>query len=332
MDIKQEELQVLGIFGIYHQAYNIILLNRHLFAQISTILIIPLALFSASYNYVSNILIYEFNVNTVVFKNDNSTMAKQIAYGIIFRFTFLFLVKFLHFMLILIFSVLPVTAITYTVISTYASQTITFNKIMSFVPKVLKDLLMTFTWYFLAMLIYNIIACISLIVFIFTNLDPQLSIKSSIILIILVIIYVIGFAYMSIIWHLASIISILEGKCGIDAIKTSMMLIKGKVKVAMKITIKFFLLFLGFEISFWMMALNGGFENGWRILFMVTLLVILTMLMLLGFVSFNVLYFVCKAYKHEMVDNSRLFHHLEGYFGEFEHLKTSDVQLEHYLV
>lgn len=331
MDIKQEELQVLGLFGIYHHACKIMLLNRLLFTQTSTILILPLALFSISYNYVSNFLVYKFDINTF-FKNANSTMAEQIAYGIILSFSFLFLVKFLYFMLILIFSILPFTTITYTVTLTYVSQIVTFNKIMSFVPKVFKKLLITFSWYFLAMFIYNIIACMSLIAFIFTHLEPQLSIKSSILLIIFVIIYGIGFAYMSIIWHFASIISILEGKHGIDVIKTSMMLIKGKMKVAMKITIKFFLLFLGFEISVWMMVLNDGFENGVRILFMVILLVMLIMFMLLGFVSFNVLYFVCKAYKHEMVDKSRLFHHLEGYFGDFVPLKTIDVQLEHYLV
>ncbi|KAJ0972093.1 hypothetical protein J5N97_020052 [Dioscorea zingiberensis] len=149
------------------------------------------------------------------------------------------------------------------------------------------------------MLSYNTIACIFMIAFTFASLSPKL-----------------------------------EEGYGVDAIKTSRLLVKGKMKVAMMITIKNSLIFVAIEFGLAInMVSDGGFGSGLlKMLVVLLMVVVLIMLIVFGLVSFNVLYFVCKAHHHEKVDKSRLFDHLEGYFGEFEPLKGRDVQLERYSV
>ncbi|KAF7840114.1 polyadenylate-binding protein 1-B-binding protein [Senna tora] len=139
-----------------------------------------------------------------------------------------------------------------------------------------------------------------------------------------------GFLYISTIWHLACVISVLEDSYGKEAIIKSMRLIKGKTGTAIVMSSLAFLCFLGIQLGFESFVVIGlGGNGGVRIGVAIVCLMFLVKVILFGVVQQTVLYFVCKSYHHEnVVDKASLEEdHLEVYLGEYVSLKDRDVQL-----
>ncbi|KAJ0025718.1 hypothetical protein Pint_08029 [Pistacia integerrima] len=317
MDREQEEMQFLGLFGIYKEAYKVIFTWRKIFSQITVSLILPLSFIFLAHMEISNLLyrkiihteiqLYETRAGT-----SKSDKLSQAAY-----FTFY-----------LALSLLSTAAVVYTIACIYTGKEVSFKKVLSVVPKVWKRLMVTFICSFVTFFVYNVFAFLILVVWWhsigFTSVGMP-------VFWVIFIFYLVGFFYLTIIWHLASVVSVLEESCGFPAMMKSQALIKGKLVVASVIVIK-----LNGSLYLIRRVFQHLVVHGWRLAMVsrisygILCFLLLFKLILFGLVIQTVIYFVCKSYHHENIDKSALSDHLEVYLGEYVPLKSKDVQLEQF--
>jgi len=139
--------------------------------------------------------------------------------------------------------------------------------------------------------------------------------------------------YMSIIWQLASVVTVLEESYGFKAMIKSKNLIKGKIWVAIAIFFKLNFTFVFLQFVFGRNVVHGYYSWNMfqRALIGILCLLVLFKLILFGLVVQTIIYFVCKSYHHENIDKSALSNRLEDiYLGDYLPLKSKDVQLEQY--
>ncbi|KAL6316552.1 hypothetical protein AAG906_018255 [Vitis piasezkii] len=330
MDLEQEEMQFLGIFGIYKEAYKIIFSWKKIFSQITVALILPLCFIFLAYIEVSDylfqkIVIHEFEldgtrVDSAKYNKISDLLSSElIAY---------WLLKLAYLVFTLIFSLLSTSAVVYTIACIYTGREVTFKKVMSVVPRVWKRLMVTFLSIFVAVFAYNIFAILILILWALCIGPDKIGI---LILWVMFILYLVGLSYMSIIWQLASVVSVLEDLYGFRAMVKSRALIRGKLVVAIVIFLKLNISLIIIKIAFERLVVYGaslGMAN--RVEYGILCFLLLFKLFLFGLVLQTIIYFVCKSYHHENIDKSALSDHLEVYMGEYVPLKAKDVQLEQY--
>ncbi|KAJ6920172.1 hypothetical protein NC651_013934 [Populus alba x Populus x berolinensis] len=330
MDREQEEMQFLGIFGIYREAYRIIFSWRKIFSQITFALILPLSFIFVADIEVSDVLFAKilYNVEELDETQVGTRKYEKIADMIFSEWALFFLFKAAYFTFLLIFSLLSTAAVVYTIASIYTAREVTFKKVMSVVPKVWKRLMVTFLCNFLVVFSYHFASILVLITCVFLVGPSKVVLLD---LLFLFFLYLMGLLYISIIWKLASVVSVLEEASGFKAMMKSRELLKGKMWVAI-------IIFLLLNLSFW--GLHVLFENKFvhgsslgilnRASFGILSLLALLVLYLFELVIQTVIYFVCKSYHHENIDKSALSDHLEVYLGEYVPLKSKDVQLEQF--
>lgn len=135
---------------------------------------------------------------------------------------------------------------------------------------------------------------------------------------------------MSLVWHLASVVSVLEDAKGVQAMNKSQALMKGKMLVAVCIFVILGLASFGIQTAFQNLVVHG-WSTGvvGKAFYAIVCFLLLVKVFLFVLVIQTVLYFVCKSYHHENIDKSALSDHLEVYLlGEYVPLKSKDVQLE----
>lgn len=330
MDKEQEEIQFLGFFGIFKESFNIVPAWRKIFSQISLALIFPLSFIYLAHIQISqflftNILRNEYILDripkgTASYDNISDILSSEWITFILFK------IGYLIFFLIL--ALLSTSAVVYTIACIYTAKDIAFKKVMSVVPKVWKRLMVTFIWNFIILFGYNIVA---ILVFVVCMVIVPSGLISVMVFIIYCVIFLVGFVYISVIWHLASVISVLEESYGLNAMIKSQDLIKGKTGIAMVIFVIHNLCFFGIQLGFeWFVVLGNGGGIVFRIGYGIACLTLLSMLILFGLIIQTIIYFICKSYHHENIDKSSLADHLEVYLGEYVPLKSKDVQLEHF--
>ncbi|XVE95604.1 hypothetical protein REPUB_Repub02eG0113000 [Reevesia pubescens] len=332
MDIEQEEMQFLGFFGIYKESYNVIYAWRNIFSKITLSLILPLSFVYLVHMEVSSLFFRKIIHNEIELDHTRSGTPKheKLSDLISNEWAYFWLFKAAYFTLFFIFSLLSTAAIVYTIACIYTARELTFKKVMSVVPKVWKRLMVTFLSIFVAMLVYHVAAFVILITCAISIGGSDVGIA---VFVILMILYFVGFLYLTIIWHLASVVSVLEEAYGFQAMVKSKNLINGKLWVAIVIFLKLNIILLIIQIAFQRLVVHGstlGMAN--RVFFAIICFLLLSMLFLFGLVIQTVIYFVCKSYQHENIDKSALSDHLEVYLGEYVPLKAKDVQLEQYHV
>nr|AFK48911.1 unknown [Lotus japonicus] len=147
------------------------------------------------------------------------------------------------------------------------------------------------------------------------------------------IFYIAGLVYLTVIWQLASVVTVLEDSYGFKAMMKSNELMKGKmglsILIILTLNVPSFLIYL-LSNKLVVQGLRLGYVE--KTAYGILCLILLSHLILFGHVIHSVLYFVCKSYHHQNIDKSALSDHLEVYHGEYEPLKAKDVQLEHYQV
>jgi hypothetical protein len=129
--------------------------------------------------------------------------------------------------------------------------------------------------------------------------------------------------YIYLVWHLASVVSVLEDSYGIAALRKSSELIKGKRWVACSVFL-IYTIFTSLVLTMYnvlvrdpnhMQSVFGRFVLG------MLLLLLWTAFTLIGILVQTVVYFVCKSYHQESIDRYALSEHLDGYLGEYMPLK-----------
>ena len=242
--------------------------------------------------------------------------------------TYFWLFQAAYMVFYLTLSLLSTAAVVYTIACIYTGKEVSFKKVLSVVPKVWKRLMVTFICSFVAFFAYNVVAFLIIILWGVSIGDTSVGIP---ILFVIIILYLVGSFYLTIIWHLASVVSVLEESCGFPAMMKSQALIKGKMVVAVVIFFKLNVSLLLIQRVFQHLVVHGWrLAMVSRISYGILCFLLLFKLILFDLVIQTVIYFVCKSYHHENIDKSALSDHLEVYLGEYVPLKSKDVQLEQF--
>ncbi|KAG9139348.1 hypothetical protein Leryth_011327 [Lithospermum erythrorhizon] len=335
MNKEQEEIQFLGFFGIVQESFNIISSWKKIFTQISLSLILPL-----SFIYLSHIILSEYLFADILhyqYMLDHTRMGTR-SYDkfsdiLASDLTKFFLFKLWYFIVFLVLSLLSTSAVVYTIACIYTGRGISFKKVISVVPRVWKRLIVTFLWNSVIIFVYNVgaLTTMGLFAVIFLVLFGSKT-TAVVFLVLLFVLYFVGFVYISLIWQLASVVSVLEDFYGLKAMRKSQDLIKGKMGISLLVFLMLGVCVVGVHLGFEWLVVSKGIAILSRICFGVIFLMLETVVMLLGFIFQTIIYFVCKSFHHENIDKSSLSDHLEVYLGEYVPLKSKDVQLEHFQV
>ncbi|MBA0585528.1 hypothetical protein Gorai_016301, partial [Gossypium raimondii] len=329
MDREQEEMQFLGFFGIYKESYKVIIACRKIFSKITLSLILPLSFIYLLHMEVSSLLFRKIIHTKVELDEAQSPAKAQKLHDLISNeMAYFWLFKAAYFTLFLIFSLLSTSAVVYTIACIYTARELTFGKVMSVVPKVWKRLMVTFLCTFLTMFVYHVVAIFIMVGSVILLLGSD---AVDAVLAVLLVLYFVGFLYMTIIWHLASVISVLEECYGFQAMLKGKNLIKGKLWVAIIIFLKLIISLVIIQAAFQSLVVHGSSLGiAMRVVYAIICFLLLSKLILFVLVIQTVIYFVCKSYHHENIDKSALSDHLEVYLGEYVPLKAKDVQLEQF--
>lgn len=323
MEIEQEQAQNLDIFGVIKESINVVFSWKTIFGQITLLHILPLSVIFLSHIWISEWLFGEilYDEDLLLFTREGSPTYNDIV-DLIHTEKMLFIIfTILYYIFVIIFSLISTSAVVYTIACIYTEKELTFKKLMRVVPRVWQRLMVTFMWSSFVVFAYNIASCFVLVFVI--NMDL---ITDGSGLLIFLVTYLIGFAYIGIIWQLACVISVLEDISGIQAISKSKDLIKGKTMVAGTIYILVNSSFAGIQLETVLLGPDPMQQWG-NISAYGILCVALVVLILFGLVSQTIIYFVCKSYHHEIIDKPSLADHLEEFTGEYMPLLDRDVQL-----
>lgn len=178
------------------------------------------------------------------------------------------------------------------------------------------------------MFIYNFVLLFSAVLLILA-VDNEDSIMFLFSIIIIALLFLVVHVYITALWHLASVVSVLEPVYGFSAMKKSYELLKGRVRYAAGLVCGYLALCGIIGGVFSVVVVHGGDTYGVfsRIVIGGFLVGVLVIVNLLGLLVQSVFYYVCKSYHHQGIDKSALHDHLGGYLGEYVPLKSS-IQME----
>ncbi|KAI6691863.1 hypothetical protein NL676_019573 [Syzygium grande] len=328
MDRQQEEMQFLGFFGIIKESIKIIFTWRKIFSQITLALILPLSFIFLAHIEISGLLFGKINHDEHELDHAKADSPKynKLSDHVTTDKIELWLFRVVYLVLYFIFSLLSTSAVVYTIACVYTSKSIAFGRVMSVVPKVWKRLVITFLWSFLAVFAYNVVTFL-VVYLLFVLIDSAVIVTA--LFFILLILYISGLVYITVIWHLAGVISVLEDIYGIQAMFKSKNLIKGKLGVSIAIILLLTIGHAVIQTVFNIFVAYGSGSGFVRLGVAILCFLLLFKLILFGLVVQTVIYFVCKSYHHENINKSVLADHLEVYLSaEYVPLKSQDLQLE----
>ncbi|MBA0634833.1 hypothetical protein Godav_022413 [Gossypium davidsonii] len=309
MDREQEEMQFVGFFGIFKQSYKIISSSRELFAKITLALILPLSFIYLVHLEVSSLFSRNIILNKLELNHSPPGTAKfeKLSHLISHETVYLSLFNAAYFTLTFILSLLSLAAVVYTTACIYTARDLSFNQVISVVPKVWKRLLVTFLCIFVVTFVYFLVFFLVLVA------------CGAVSLVLISCGIPVG------------LIKIMEEVYGFAAMVKSKNLIKGKIWLAISIT---FILSLagGLNvIAFQRLVVEGSsMAMANRFVYAIICLLLLSTMSLFRLVIETVIFFVCKSYHRENIDKTVLSDHLEVYLqGEYAPLKAKDVQLFH---
>ncbi|CAJ2677879.1 unnamed protein product [Trifolium pratense] len=280
MDLAPEELQFLNIPNILRESISIPKTSPKTFYLITLTLIFPLSFAILAHSLFTHPLISQLQ--------SPFTDPAQSEHD----WTLLLIIQFFYLIFLFAFSLLSTAAVVFTVASLYTSKPVSFSSTISAIPKVFKRLFITFLWVTLLMIVYNVVFVLSLVIMVIA-LDSDNSFLLFLSVVAILLLFLVAHVYITALWHLASVVSVLEPIYGFAAMKKSYELLKGRVRIVI-----------------------GGFLVG-----------VLVIVNLVGLLAQSVFYYVCKSYHHQGIDKSALHDHLGGYLGEYVPLKSS-IQME----
>ncbi|CAI8617751.1 unnamed protein product [Vicia faba] len=316
MDLAPEELQFLNIHNILTESISIPKTSPKTFYLITLTLIFPLSFAILAHSLFTHPLLSHLQ--------SPFTDPSQTSHD----WTLLLVFQFFYLIFLFAFSLLSTAAVVFTVASLYTSKPVSFSSTMSAIPKVFKRLFITFLWVTLLMTLYNTIFVFSLVLLIIAaDTDNTFLLFFSIIVILLL--FVVAHVYITALWHLASVVSVLEPVYGFAAMKKSYELLKGRVRYAAVLVCGYLFICGLIAGVFSAVVVHGGDGYGVfaRIVIGGFLVGVLVIVNLVGLLVQSVFYYVCKSYHHQGIDKSALHDHLGGYLGEYVPLKSS-IQME----
>lgn len=297
---KHNELKAaLGFFGVLKETFELIFSNKKIFSQITLALIVPLSLILQA-----NILVTQLLSSKIFGNNDNMHPTFDI-----FQYSnlnlselnsfkgvaFWALIKFSYFFFTLIFSFLCTSTVAFIVSCIYTGKDINVKKAFSIIPKVWKQVLFTLLISLFIVFSYDVVFG-SLLVLTLGFLFNGPAIIAAVVALIL---FFAGSLYITITWHLAIVVSVLEENVyGIKAITKSRFLLKGKIGIAMGMLVISGVCSAVIDAIFQKFALRELLiQNvGIRVGIGVFCFLLESLLILFDLVVQTVVYYVCKSY------------------------------------
>lgn len=178
------------------------------------------------------------------------------------------------------------------------------------------------------MIMYNFVFVLSLVLLVIA-VDTDNSFLLFFSIVVILLLFLVVHVYITALWHLASVVSVLEPVYGFAAMKKSYELLKGRVRYAAVLVCGYLLICGVIGGMFSVVVVYGGDSYGVfsRIVIGGFLVGVLVIVNLVGLLVQSVFYYVCKSYHHQGIDKSALHDHLGGYLGEYVPLKSS-IQME----
>ncbi|KAI3686100.1 hypothetical protein L1987_79770 [Smallanthus sonchifolius] len=310
MDRTEEDMKLVGFFGIFKQSFKTIFSRNKIFAQITLTLILPLAIIFLAHMEISNHFFWRIENNYLPYDSTSRNVSVS-------DWLYYWLFKILYFTFLTVFSLLSTAAVVFTIASVYSDREVVFRQVMKVVPKVWKKLLITFVFIYFALFIYNVTS--GVVLFISRSVFGY-SVFGSVILFIILILYVLGLLYLTVVWQLASVVTVLENIRGFNAMKKGKMLANGKKAVGMGIAFVLYVILLGLIIVYQVFVESGDEISGlamiWRVMIGILCCILLMMLFLLFIVTQTMLYLVCKSHHREAIDKLSLTTFLSAYTAE----------------
>ncbi|KQJ94793.1 uncharacterized protein LOC100828305 [Brachypodium distachyon] len=337
MECEPEELQFLGAVGIARESVAILRAHRPLYGRIAAAFVLPLSALFLAHIAISHALFTTIDSDDTALDSSSPGTASQdrILRRLAADWSALVLFKSAYLLALLLLSLLSTAAAVFSVASVYSAKydALTFPRVLSVVPRVWRRLAATFLAAFALLAVYNLAAvAVFLALLVATENGSGLA---AVVFFPILAAYVAGLVYLGVIWHLASVVSVLEDYKGFHAMRKSKDLIKGKLRTASAIFFTLNLVFIVVELAFRAWVVQGarhGIGAGARLLLGLALLALLCAVVMVALVVQTVVYLVCKSYHHESIDKSNISDHLEVYLGDYVPLKASDVQMEHFEV
>ncbi|XP_043697140.1 uncharacterized protein LOC122647911 [Telopea speciosissima] len=316
MDLAPEQLQYLTLTEIVKESVTIPKSARKTFSFITLALIFPLSFAILAHSLFTHPLLKQIEAQS----SSNPKLHQEWTRLLFFQFCYL--------IFLFAFSLLSTAAVVFTVASVYTSKPVSFTSTISAIPPVFKRLFITFLWVSVLMIVYDIAFIASLVALIIA-VDTHNLLLFLIALIAIITLFLVVHVYITALWHLASVVSVLEPVYGIAAMRKSKELLKGKTQMAAMLVFGYLSICGAIGGVFGSFVVHGGENYGvfLRIVVGGFLVGVLVIVNLIGLLVQSVFYYVCKSYHHQGIDKSALYDHLGGYLGEYVPLKSS-VQME----
>lgn len=314
MDLPPEELQFLTISGVVKESISIPRRSPKTFYLISLTLIFPLSFAILAHSLFTHPILSQLR------ENPRADHADQWAKLLLYQFCYL--------IFLFAFSLLSTAAVVFTVASLYTAKPVSFGSTLSAIPSVFQRLFITFVWVSFLMLVYNIVFLLFMVLLIVAvDTDSVLLFLFSVV--VLFALFLVVHVYITAVWHLGSVVSVLEPVYGLAAMKKSYELLKGRTRMGFVLVFSYLAICGAISGLFGMIVVNGGEYYGLfsRILAGGFLVGVLVVVNLVGLLVQSVFYYVCKSFHHQGIDKSALYDHLGGYLGEYVPLKSS-IQME----
>lgn len=317
MDLAQEELQFLTIPDLLREAISIPKQSPKTFYLITLTLIFPLSFAILAHSLFTHPLLAQLQT----YPQTDPTQTRH-------EWTVLLLFQFFYLIFLFGFSLVSTAAAVFTVASLYTSKPVSFSSTMSAIPKVFKRLFLTFLWVSLLMMIYNFVF-LAFLVLLIIAIDTQNAFLLFVSVVVIFLLFLVVHVYITALWHLASVVSVLEPVYGFAAMKKSYELLKGKIRYAGVLVFMYLAICVVIGGVFSSVVVHGGGKYGVFVRIVVGgfLVGVLVIVNLVGLLVQSVFYYVCKSYHHQGIDKTALHDHLGGYLGEYVPLKSS-VQME----
>ncbi|KAL2553157.1 hypothetical protein Fot_06776 [Forsythia ovata] len=206
MDIEEEEIQFVGFFGFFKETLNTVSSWRKFFSLITLALILPFSFFYIGHIQISKLLFTDILLNAHML--EGSSLYNNISSILSSKWIPFFMYKICYSIFFIILVLLSISAVVYTIACICIAKEMSLRKVMSLVPKVSKKLLSTFILNIVILLGYNIIAF--LILSFGVVLLGSFKYAVAVYIVILCTQYLSGLVSITIIWHLATLISVLE--------------------------------------------------------------------------------------------------------------------------
>ncbi|XP_022632586.1 uncharacterized protein LOC106780087, partial [Vigna radiata var. radiata] len=260
--------------------------------KITLTLILPLSFIFLIHIELSNILFGNIVKNTqqMMETPQGTPQYRTLSNMFSSEWTTFILFKLIYFTFLLIFSLLSTSTVVYTIASIYTAREVIFSKVMTIVPKVWKRLMISFLCTFAAFFVYNIMVVLVVIIWALTTRGRSDEVG---LFVVLAVFYFAGFVYLTVIWNLASVVTVVEDSCGIGAMLKINTLIRGKMGLSVVIFLKLLVSFGLIQFLFKKTVVHGlRLGSMDRTLYGIVCLVLFSQLYLFQLVIQTVLYFV----------------------------------------